>query len=232
MNKNGRKYEAGQIVRLRDKEELKRLLQDSYDEKLNTILEYSEPEFLIDSAETVVKDGMQQGEYALRIFHKNAIRVSEDLIEGVEFEPVFWYLFNRRQNKATVTDIDTDCNSFETGKLLKAKNYIDNNSDKIIYDKNGNRFYVDSVLSYSYVDIPMQENERPKENYPCDHLFNIQRWLRENHRIHIVIDCNKDGWYYILYDTSNGSRLASSDAEYILYEGALEGGIVESLSFI
>lgn len=232
MNQYGRKYNVGQIVRLRDKEVLKRLLKDSYDEKLNTILDYSEPEFLIDFAETVVKDGCQKGEYALRIFHRNAIGVSEDLIEGVEFEPKISFLFNRKQNKSTVTDIDSDYCSFETAKLLKNKNYIDNNADKIIYDRIGNKFYVNSLLPYSYVDIPNQDNERPKENYPCDHLFNIQRWLRENHGIHVAVDYNKDGWYYILYDIPDGTRLASSEVKDILYEGALENGIVESLNFI
>lgn len=62
-----------------------------------------------------------------------------------------------------------------------------------------------------------------------------QKWLRENHSIHIAVDFNQYGrWYYRLYDIKDYDFLSETEVDkiYKSYEEALEAGIQEALKLI
>lgn len=63
------------------------------------------------------------------------------------------------------------------------------------------------------------------------------KWLREEHNIHIRIDCwGENDWCYILYEFTKGSVHKVVDYSYQCYyntyEDALKEGILEALKLI
>ena len=80
-------------------------------------------------------------------------------------------------------------------------------------------FYFASLLKY--LSVPPQSI--------------AQKWLRENHSIHIAVDFNQYGrWYYRLYDIEDYDFLSETEVDkiYKSYEEALEAGIEEALKHI
>ena len=68
-------------------------------------------------------------------------------------------------------------------------------------------------------------------------LYEAQKWLREEHNIHIRIDCwGENDWCYILYEFTKGSVHKvvnySYQCYYNSYEDALKDGILEALTLI
>ena len=102
--------------------------------------------------------------------------------------------------------------TLETAKLLKEKGF---QQRKYLYPV--------STLHhcYKYLSVPPQSI--------------AQKWLRENHSIHIAVDFNQYGrWYYRLYDIEDYDFLSETEVDkiYKSYEEALEAGIEEALKHI
>ena len=102
--------------------------------------------------------------------------------------------------------------TLETAKLLKEKGFQQR------------KYFINvSTLHhcYKYLSVPPQSI--------------AQKWLRENHSIHIAVDCNQYGrWYYRLYDIEDYDFLSETEVDkiYKSYEEALEAGIEEALKHI
>ncbi|WP_195639720.1 MULTISPECIES: hypothetical protein [Bacteroides] len=102
--------------------------------------------------------------------------------------------------------------TLETAKLLKEKGFQQR------------KYFINvSTLHhcYKYLSVPPQSI--------------AQKWLRENHSIHIAVDFNQYGrWYYRLYDIEDYDFLSETEVDkiYKSYEEALEAGIEEALKHI
>ena len=102
--------------------------------------------------------------------------------------------------------------TLETAKLLKEKGFQQRK-----YFINVSTLY----HCYKYLSVPPQSI--------------AQKWLRENHSIHIAVDFNQYGrWYYRLYDIEDYDFLSETEVDkiYKSYEEALEAGIEEALKHI
>ncbi len=102
--------------------------------------------------------------------------------------------------------------TLETAKILKRKGFQQ-------------RKYLINISTlhycYKYLSVPPQSV--------------AQKWLRENHSIHIAVDFNQYGrWYYRLYDIKDYDFLSETEVDkiYKSYEEALEAGIQEALKLI
>ena len=118
------------------------------------------------------------------------------------------YCFNNRIIYIVMTE---ELVTLETAKLLKEKGF--------------QRKYFINVSTlhhcYKYLSVPPQSI--------------AQKWLRENHSIHIAVDFNQYGrWYYRLYDIEDYDFLSETEVDkiYKSYEEALEAGIEEALKHI
>lgn len=58
------------------------------------------------------------------------------------------------------------------------------------------------------------------------------RWLREIYKLHICVDFNHKGWYFIIYDVTEQDRLDSCYFYNLGYEEALEEGLKEALKLL
>ena len=130
--------------------------------------------------------------------------------------------------------------SFETAKLAK----------EIGFDENTNEFYTTAgnLTGVMYYD-PTPNNrtidtewfsvlEKESQAYctaPTQSL--LQKWLRENHKIQIMIDpeyCNvtRDLSGYLLHVCGEYGILSVDREYYKTYEEALEAGLLEALKLI
>lgn len=119
------------------------------------------------------------------------------------------YCFNNRIIYIVMTE---ELVTLETAKLLKEKGFQQR------------KYFINvSTLHhcYKYLSVPPQSI--------------AQKWLRENHSIHIAVDFNQYGrWYYRLYDIKDYDFLSETEVDkiYKSYEEALEAGIQEALKLI
>ncbi len=119
------------------------------------------------------------------------------------------YCFNNRIIYIVMTE---ELVTLETAKLLKEKGFQQR------------KYFINvSTLHhcYKYLSVPPQSI--------------AQKWLRENHSIHIAVDFNQYGrWYYRLYDIEDYDFLSETEVDkiYKSYEEALEAGIEEALKHI
>nr|DAQ15195.1 MAG TPA: hypothetical protein [Caudoviricetes sp.] len=119
------------------------------------------------------------------------------------------YCFNNRIIYIVMTE---ELVTLETAKLLKEKGFQQR------------KYFINvSTLHhcYKYLSVPPQSI--------------AQKWLRENHSIHIAVDFNQYGrWYYRLYDIEDYDFLSETEVDkiYKSYEEALEAGIQEALKLI
>ena len=119
------------------------------------------------------------------------------------------YCFNNRIIYIVMTE---ELVTLETAKLLKEKGFQQR------------KYFINvSTLHhcYKYLSVPPQSI--------------AQKWLRENHSIHIAVDFNQYGrWYYRLYDIEDYDFLSETEVDkiYKSYEEALEAGIEEALKQI
>lgn len=67
----------------------------------------------------------------------------------------------------------------------------------------------------------------------------VQKWLREEHDIHISIELydkrnheNVVGWFFDIQEISNLKLLSTIDVVYLTYEDALEQGLRKGLELI
>ena len=112
---------------------------------------------------------------------------------------------------------EEDYISFDTAKMLKNKGF-------------------DEFCRYTYMEnensvgITVSTNSKlPKEVYSMPTLWEAQKYLRETHKIHIVVDFNKSGWYYRLYDMVENELIEESYLRYKSFELALEAGIHDTI---
>lgn len=63
-------------------------------------------------------------------------------------------------------------------------------------------------------------------------LYEAQKWLRNKHVTHIVIDFNCKGWYFRIYDIKESHCILGSENYFETYEEALNAGILETLKLI
>ena len=102
--------------------------------------------------------------------------------------------------------------TLETAKLLKEKGFQQR------------KYFINvSTLHHCYKSLSV-----PPQSI-------AQKWLRENHSIHIAVDFNQYGrWYYRLYDIEDYDFLSETEVDkiYKSYEEALEAGIEEALKHI
>lgn len=72
----------------------------------------------------------------------------------------------------------------------------------------------------------------------CPTLYEVQKWLREVHNIHVMIGVDDLDWWYQLYDCSEDGRMeetnhfSGSVACQKSYEEALNNGIFDALKLI
>lgn len=115
--------------------------------------------------------------------------------------------------------------SFEVAKLLKEKGY--ECITALAYN-----------LRYGNLELHRESNVRlPKYLISAPTLYEAKKWLREEHNIHIRIDCwGENDWCYILYEFTKGSVHKKVDYSYQCYynayEDALKEGILEALKLI
>ena len=140
--------------------------------------------------------------------------------------------------------------SFDTAKLAKEKGFniptynywhtsyknkpfctkgIDYDSDKNVkWDWNNN----------SGVGIPSPyPNKEEKEQCSAPTQSLLQRWLREKHCLHIVIEHDSDMYYYVIQSVHKSLYIPTIDSSenglvYQTYEEALEKGLQEALKLI
>lgn len=74
-------------------------------------------------------------------------------------------------------------------------------------------------------------------SYPT--LYEVQKWFRENHNLHITIDRNASGYYWCICKADNGTFIENYDwsgpndgGDWDSYEEALEAAIFRALSLI
>ena len=119
--------------------------------------------------------------------------------------------------------------TLETAKLLKDKGF--NWKCEHLIDRNKVITKYDLPQSMSCCT---EIDDEPVE-FLCPTLYIAQKWLRENHSIHIAVDINRYGrWYYRLYDIKDYDFLFGTEVDktYKSYEEALEAGIQEALKLI
>lgn len=128
--------------------------------------------------------------------------------------------------------------TFETAKIAKEKHYIDGNRMSKPFSKLG---YANCSPSYNEKgELWNRKFYNPTNNhYLAPIQSKLQKWLRDVHKIHIIIIPTVCGyWTYkivdIQLDPSNKiirpphSTLASA-IDYDTYEEALEEGLIEAL---
>lgn len=116
--------------------------------------------------------------------------------------------------------------SFELAKLLKEKGYCWM-CDSFYTLDGRTRFRI----------IPDDFNRLTAYSRPC--FYDVQKWLRKEHNIHIVIDNSASGYGWFLYKADNGTRIIdyADDSPndggcWDSYEEALSAGILEALKLI
>lgn len=108
--------------------------------------------------------------------------------------------------------------SLEIAKLLKEAGF-DWEVEKFWWYDKQDRKYILSIL-------------RPKSNgYFAPTLDVAQRWLREFHKVHILIDCIAAKRWEITLQYFNGNDIKIEDNEFT-YEKAQEAGIRKALEII
>lgn len=119
--------------------------------------------------------------------------------------------------------------TLEAAKLLKEKGFV----WKCEHIIDRNKVITKSDLPQS-MSCCTEIDDEPVE-FLCPTLYIAQKWLRENHSIHIAVYFNQYGrWYYRLYDIKDYDFLFGTEVDktYKSYEEALEAGIQETLKLI
>lgn len=119
--------------------------------------------------------------------------------------------------------------SLEVSKLLKERGY-----EGIAY-----QYYRDGIL-YKIPYLSLKREEQAKRVcYNAPSLYDAQKWLRLNKNMHVCVDVNASGWYYVLSKSNNGTYICDSDDNgpndggcWDTYEEALNAGIIEAFKLI
>lgn len=125
--------------------------------------------------------------------------------------------------------------SLEVAKMLKEKGF--NEYCGAYYHLNW-----ENMTEEECFEVAANHDFRNKDNgyrVGAPTLYESQKWIRNNHNIHIVIDNYACGYAWFLYKADNGTRI-SEYAEngpndggcWDTYEEALNAGILEALKLI
>jgi hypothetical protein len=129
--------------------------------------------------------------------------------------------------------------SFETAKLLKEKGFEYNPDESYwLIDANNKMYWISCIGAYDYVDVPTESFQRPKNGYRLVTQAMTMKWLREVHKLHIILDihwlyfANQNGWMYTISRIlENGNEYVDSKGDendknfYPTYEEACEAAI-------
>ena len=129
--------------------------------------------------------------------------------------------------------------SFETAKLLKEKGFEYNPDESYwLIDANNKMYWISCIGAYDYVDVPTESFQRPKNGYRLVTQAMTMKWLREVHKLHIILDihwlyfANQNGWMYTISRIlENGNEYVDSRGDendknfYPTYEEACEAAI-------
>lgn len=127
--------------------------------------------------------------------------------------------------------INEDFVTFEVSKLLQDKGYREDCRASYITDETGRS--VLSVLTFHVRKFRhLLRYTRYQGEYLAPTLYAAQKWVRTKGKIHIVVDLNKHGWYYRLYDMKDLSLISQMDGYTDTFEKALNDGIKESLTYL
>lgn len=113
--------------------------------------------------------------------------------------------------------------SLEVAKLLKEKGFDE--YCRNTYSEYGNNITIASVFT-------RKNTELNNNCYSCPTLYEAQKWLREEHHIHVCVDCNVYGWYSTLFNAGDGEPILQINGCKEHYEEALNNGINNALKFI
>lgn len=126
--------------------------------------------------------------------------------------------------------INEDFVTFEVAKLLQDKGYREDCCASYITDETGRSelTVVFGVRKFRH----LSKYSRFQYEYLAPTLYAAQKWVRTKRKIHIVVELNKHGWYYRLYDMEDLSLISQMDGYTDTFEKALNDGIKESLTYL
>ena len=126
--------------------------------------------------------------------------------------------------------------SLRTAKLAKEKGYAPKNPTT-----NYVKGYIeDDIYENGFYETEIQEEDYDRGDYYLAPLqYELQKWLREKHKLHIIITLGHDEnsiWHdysVLLMDKSyDYNPLASSESGLSSYEEALEAALCDGLNLI
>lgn len=129
--------------------------------------------------------------------------------------------------------------TFETAKLAKEKGF--NEYCRKIFNTEGKSSNLTGYMQMKkwnindkvhLYDTDSEEFEEPDIECTQPTQSFLQKWLRENHFVHISIVLKQKIWSYTLYDYKNNMYLTTRINGFSTYESALEDGLFISLQMI
>lgn len=113
--------------------------------------------------------------------------------------------------------------SFETAKMLKEAGFRE--KTKTHYSNRGEVWETAMPADYND-DLNCNSCSRPTQALAA-------RWLRETHKICLILNPMSDGWMYDLFDLKKYQYIIlSKDAGIVTYETAFEEALQEALQLI
>ena len=116
--------------------------------------------------------------------------------------------------------------TFETAKTAKEKGF------DLLTEKYWCNYYAGLPIN-KWKLLPKNETRLNFMEFPASIQSILQRWLREEKDIDVLIESigGKKGYYFRLQEVSTGDLVQDSDI-YGTYEEALEQGLLEALNLI
>ena len=115
--------------------------------------------------------------------------------------------------------------TFEVAKILQDKGYREDCHASYRTDETGR-----SELTVVFGVREFRYLSRHVDGFQYEYL--APKWVRTKGKIHIVVELNKHGWYYRLYDMEDLSLISQMDGYTDTFEKALNDGIKESLTYL
>jgi len=114
--------------------------------------------------------------------------------------------------------------TFETAKLAKEKGF--NSVGSPYYDNRGNKdgYTPQALLTKDFIKgATFEKTHAVRQSI-------LQKWIREVHGLHIIIDCTANsGDYRVCVFKIQGGEYYNIDNRFTTYEDALETGLQEAL---
>ena len=117
--------------------------------------------------------------------------------------------------------------TFNIGKKLEEKGFIHG------YNLYGYKSIYTDVNTIKFIwDIGAYEKDYFGENIPCPTISQVLKWLRDEKKIHLIVEISDSGWYYTLYPNVRWENDKLKSDKYIMsfkhktsYEEAVLAGI-------